>query len=200
MDALWSEKAALLSPIELSCHSGCFGCCIGLFSITFPEAIAVRQAVAALPRGARVAVLGRARRAVERTRSSFPGDPGAGILDPERTDASEERWFESARLLACPALELPSGRCAVYAARPITCRTFGLARRKGAELAHPPGELNLPGASPARTRATAIDAGRLAALDRELAEAASEAGLPGGAGTTVAHALAGTAFPMLSED
>jgi Fe-S-cluster containining protein len=196
-DDLFAEKAARLRPGELACRAGCFGCCVGLFTIGLPEAFAVRQAVAALPAAAREEVLARAARAVARGAATFPGDSAAGILDPERGEESEGAWFAAVRETACPALELPSGRCLVYASRPTTCRTYGLALRAGGETLVPACELNFPGAPPDRARETAIDARRLTAVDQALAEIASEAGLPAGAETSVAHALTGSAFVAL---
>ena len=197
-DDLWAEKADLLEPGEVACRVGCFGCCIGLFAISLPEALALRNAVERLPVDTRAAILARASRAVAGSAKTFPGDAAAGILDPERTEAAEETWLEAVRLTACPALDLPSGRCAVYSARPTTCRTYGLALRAGAEVLLPACELNLPAAKPARVLETAIDAARLAAVDQSLAEITAAAGFPAGAETTVAHALVGGAFPALS--
>jgi len=196
-DALWSRSGARLEPGELACRAGCFGCCVGLFAIGLPEALALRRAVAELPDSARASVLARATRAVARSAATFPGDAASGILDPDRRDADEAAWLEVVRGVPCPALDLPSGRCAVYAARPTTCRTYGLALRAGDGVALPACELNLAGAAPERVLVTAIDAARLAAVDQALLEAASEAGLPAGAETTVAHALTGTAFAAL---
>ena len=197
-DRLWMEKTSSLRPGELACRMGCFGCCVGLFTIGLPEALALRREVAALPAASRDAVLARASRAVEHGAATFPGDPAAGVLDPERSEASEDAWLLAVRETPCPALELPSGRCTVYAARPTTCRTYGLALRAGDEVLLPACELNLAGAAPARVLETAIDAARLAAVDQSLVEIASEAGLPAGVETTVAHALVGTAFPALT--
>ncbi len=197
-DRLWEEQTASLRPGELVCRQGCFGCCVGLFAIGLPEAIALGRAVAALPAPEREGVLARAARAVERSEATFPGDAAAGVLDPERDEAAEDAWFAAVRDVPCPALELPSGRCTVYAARPTTCRTYGLALRAGDETLVPACELNFAGASPARTLETAIDAARLTAVDQSLVEIASEARLPAGAETTVAHALTGSAIAALS--
>ncbi len=194
---LWTEKEALLRPGELSCRSGCFGCCVGLFTITLPEALALRAAVESLPEETRGPVLSRAARAVERSAASFPGDAAAGFLDPERDDAAEDAWLAAVRNTACPVLELPSGRCAVYAARPTTCRTYGLALRALDEVVLPACELNLPSAPPARVLETAIEASRLTSVDQSLVEIAAEAGLPAGVETSVAHALTGAAFAGL---
>jgi len=196
-DRLWEEKTAALRPGELACRPGCFGCCVGLFAIGLPEALALRHAVAELPARDRAAVLGRATRAAEQSAATFPGDAAAGFLDPERSDAAEGAWFLAARGTPCPVLELPSGRCAVYAARPTTCRTYGLALRTGGETLVSACELNFPAASAARVLATAIEAGNLTGVDQALVEVAAAAGLPAGVETTIAHALTGAAFAVL---
>jgi Fe-S-cluster containining protein len=193
-DRLWDEETADLRPGELACRQGCFGCCVGIFAIGLPEALVLRSAVADLPAGDRDRVLARAARAVAKSAATFPGDAAAGVLDPERSDAQEEAWYLDVRATPCPALELPSGRCAVYAARPTTCRTYGVALRAGEETLVPACELNFPGASPARVLETAVEAGRLTAVDQALVEIAAGAGLPAGVETTVAHALVGTDF------
>jgi len=196
-DALWAAQKDRLRPGELACRAGCFGCCVGLFAISLPEALALRRAAFALPEHVREGVHARAARAVARSAQVFPGDPGLGILDPERVEGAEDAFFEAVRATACPVLDLPSGRCLVYAARPTTCRTYGLALASGAELVLPACELNLPAAPPARSLETAIDAARLAAVDQALADLAAADGLPAGAETTVAHALTGAAFEKL---
>ena len=50
-DAGWDAAAALTGPGDLLCREGCFGCCIGTFEISLPEALVLRAAVFALPRG-----------------------------------------------------------------------------------------------------------------------------------------------------
>ena len=197
-DRLWTEKSASLRPGELACRPGCFGCCVGLFSIGLPEALALRAAVAVLPETIRAGVLARAARAVERSAEAFPGDAVAGVLDPERGDVAEADWLASVRATPCPALDLPAGRCTVYAARPTTCRTYGLALRSADAILLPACELNFPGAPAARILETAIEAERLEAVDQSLLEAAARAGYPAGAETTVAHALTGTVFGSLT--
>ena len=134
---------------------------------------------------------------MERSAATFPGDAAAGVLDPERTAAVENAWFLDVRGTPCPALDLPAGRCTVYAARPTTCRTYGLALRSGDETLVPACELNFAGSPASRVHAAAIDAPRLTAVDQTLLEIASEAGLPAGVETTIAHALTGSAFPPL---
>jgi len=195
----WSEvdrdvsvRIAGLAPGAFSCRTGCFGCCIGLFALPLSEALAARAAWRQLPATVRSASLDRAGRAAIRSAPFFPGDPVAGLLDPERTDAEDERYFESVASVACPFLDLPSGACRIYRARPVTCRTYGLALRDGAELVEPACPLNFSGASPERVHRTAFDAAEILAVDQAVAEAAAADGVPAGAETTLAHVLVGT--------
>jgi len=192
---LFSERAGALRPGELSCRKGCFGCCVGLFALPVPEALAVRDAWRSLPEAEKAEIARRAERAVAQSGSLFPGDAEAGLLDPGRDDAAEDRYFESVADVVCPLLELPSGRCRVYDARPVTCRTYGLPVKAGGALSEPACPLNFVGAPPGRSVEAAIDARNLLALDQTIAEEATAAGLPGGAETTLAHVLAGRTFP-----
>ncbi len=194
LDGAWSLAAAPFGREALACRDGCFGCCLGLFALPVTEALAVREAWRRLPADAREEVRRRAGRLVERSALLFPGDAGRGILDPGRTDAADERFFESVAGTPCPLLELPPGRCRAYAARPVTCRTYGLPLARGEPLVEPGCALNLVDAAPAGRRAAALDAHLLLELDQAVAAAAQEAGLPAGAETTIAHALAGSFF------
>lgn len=196
-DAEWEKAAARVHPGDLLCREGCFGCCLGSFEISLPEALVLRDAVAALPEPKRTRVRERAARLVATSAASFPGDPDAGVLDPDRSEEQEAAFFDPLEHVACPLLELPSGRCAVYASRPVTCRTYGLAWREERTVVHPACPLNLAGAAPAHTLETAVDVAPLLAGDQARAELARAGGMPSGAATTVAHALTGTAFGEL---
>jgi Fe-S-cluster containining protein len=55
--------------------------------------------------------------------AEFPGDRTTGRLG--ESDAERERFEEFADEAACPALDPATGRCDVYAWRPMTCRVFG---------------------------------------------------------------------------
>jgi Fe-S-cluster containining protein len=67
-----------------------------------------------------------------RLAADFPGDVSSGVLD-EDSDA-EERFADFADSEPCPALDPGSGLCDLYAARPLTCRTFGQPVRVGADV------------------------------------------------------------------
>jgi Fe-S-cluster containining protein len=65
----------------------------------------------------------RARAWVNEWASVYPGDAATGVLS--ESEAERERFEELADEAACPALDPQSGRCDVYAWRPMTCRAFG---------------------------------------------------------------------------
>ena len=46
--AAWDRASARTVPGEIACRAGCFGCCVGLFDISLPEAALVRAGVARL--------------------------------------------------------------------------------------------------------------------------------------------------------
>jgi Fe-S-cluster containining protein len=55
--------------------------------------------------------------------SDFPGDSETGVLGT--SDADQASFEDFANDAVCPALDPASGRCDVYAWRPMTCRVFG---------------------------------------------------------------------------
>lgn len=192
--ALFSSGAAKAEPGELTCRAGCFGCCIGLFEISLPEAVLVREGFDRLPDTEKAAVTARAERIVRETAGSFPGDVRTGILDPERTEEADDGYFDAAADYACPMLELPSGRCRVYEFRPITCRTYGLAWKREGQVIHPSCLLNFASAPLQRQVVTGID---LEEIDEGLtacASVAEEIGVPLESETTLAHVVTGKAF------
>lgn len=193
-DAEWEKAVARTRPGDLLCREGCFGCCLGSFEISLPEALVLGDAVSALPESRRTRVRERAARLVARGAASFPGDPVAGVLDPGRSEEQDAAYFDALEHVACPLLDLPPGRCAVYESRPVTCRTYGLAWRDERAVVHPACPLNLADATPAHTLETAVNVAPLLAGDHARAELARADGIPSGAATTVAHALVGTAF------
>lgn len=193
-DRAWSASAARTRDGELACRAGCFGCCVGLFEISLPEAALVRAGVARLSTEEREDVLRRAARIASDTAAAFPGDPEGGFLDPARSEESDDAYFDVVADRACPMLSLPSGRCRIYEERPVTCRTYGFAWAKNAAVIHPPCGLNLPGAPAARQLETSIDLDLLdeaGDVDRELA---AGLGVEPGRETTIAHAVVGRAF------
>jgi Fe-S-cluster containining protein len=62
---------------------------------------------------------------IEAIAAIYPGDHGTGEL------FDEDSLPPSMEDLVCPALDPETGACDVYAARPVTCRSFGPATRIG---------------------------------------------------------------------
>lgn len=64
--------------------------------------------------------------------ADFPGDLATGLLGS--SDPEQARFDEFANDAACPALNLTTGLCDLYAWRPMTCRVFGPPTRVGEAL------------------------------------------------------------------
>jgi Fe-S-cluster containining protein len=134
VDAALAEGHARAGP-RLDYSRGCPTCCNGPFPISALDVHRLRRGLALLEARdpARAAALrARARRVREVLAEGFPGDSGSGRLasdEPPGTDA----FYEGYAAVPCPALDPASGRCEVYAHRPLTCRTFGPPVRLGDE-------------------------------------------------------------------
>lgn len=116
----------------LACRIGCTQCCHGVFSINALDAARLRAGMEALrasdpERGAEVER--RARGWIDEHGDDFPGDRESGILGT--SPAERERFEEFDDDAPCPALDPATGRCDVYAWRPMTCRVFGPPVRVG---------------------------------------------------------------------
>lgn len=111
----------------LACRPGCTPCCHGVFRISALDAERLRSGLGDLglkdPKRAD-SIRGRARALVSLLSPSFPGDSTSGLL------SEDEAAFDSFADLPeadapCPVLDPDTGRCELYAARPLTCRVFG---------------------------------------------------------------------------
>ena len=127
-------EAARKSGSWLVCRLGCTQCCIGPFPVTQLDARRLRRGIAELEtsepkRAARVRE--RARESLARIAKDFPGDPVTGLLDQD--EAARARIADFANEEPCPALDPETGACDLYAARPVSCRTFGPPARCGTE-------------------------------------------------------------------
>jgi Fe-S-cluster containining protein len=118
----------------LVCRKGCTQCCYGAFAISQLDAARLRKGLNDLKssdpkRAGRVRR--RAQQSVKRLSATFPGDPKTGILSED--EEAEAAFAEFANDEPCPALDPATGACDLYAARPMTCRTFGPPVRSGEE-------------------------------------------------------------------
>ena len=110
----------------LVCRLGCTQCCYGAFAINQLDALRLRAGMDELvvTQPAQAAEIERRAHAwIDEHRADFPGDSQTGLLG-ER-EAEREQFEEFANQTACPALDPATGRCDVYAWRPMTCRVFG---------------------------------------------------------------------------
>src|SRR5215467_4272054 len=118
----------------LVCRKGCTQCCYGPFPISQLDAARLRQGLSDLEkRDAKraAAVRRRARESVARLSPAFPGDRQTGILRED--EQAEAEFADFADNEPCPVLDPATGACDLYAARPMTCRTFGPPVRSGEE-------------------------------------------------------------------
>lgn len=125
MDAALAD-AARRAGEHLVCRLGCTQCCHGAFAINPLDALRLRagmEELRATQPALAAEIARRARRWLEEYLPDFPGDPATGLLGD--SDEDRVRFEEFANEAACPALDLETGCCDVYASRPMTCRVFG---------------------------------------------------------------------------
>jgi Fe-S-cluster containining protein len=131
VDAALAE-AARRAGSWLVCRLGCTQCCYGAFAISSLDALRLAAGMNELRAREPVLAAEIERRAVAwiaEHGAAFPGDVETGLLG--ETDADRERFEDFANEAACPALDPATGRCEVYAWRPMTCRVFGPPVRMG---------------------------------------------------------------------
>jgi Fe-S-cluster containining protein len=110
----------------LVCRLGCTQCCHGAFAINAMDAARLQAGMETLRRQSPALAAELERRArnwIEAHGPDYPGDLESGRLG--ETEAEQERFEEFANEAPCPALDEATGRCDVYAWRPMTCRVFG---------------------------------------------------------------------------
>jgi Fe-S-cluster containining protein len=123
--------AARRSGEWLVCRPGCTQCCVGVFAINQLDVLRLQRGLANLEktdlqRAERIRL--RARDSIRRLAAEYPGNAETGVLDAAVFDEgseAEERFAEFANDEPCPVLDPETGLCDLYAARPMTCRTFG---------------------------------------------------------------------------
>jgi Fe-S-cluster containining protein len=108
----------------IACRPGCTQCCIGPFPITILDAARLRSGLDELGRSDPQRAAAVRRRSAEYVArlTRISDDPAEDALSGDFAD----EW-------PCPALDPDAGTCDLYAARPLTCRTFGPAVSLGGE-------------------------------------------------------------------
>jgi Fe-S-cluster containining protein len=131
MDAALADAALRAGP-WLVCREGCTPCCHGAFAINALDIERLRAGMATLrsTNPALAATLEhRAHAWISEHGPAFPGDPATGFIGT--SEADQEAFEDFANDAPCPALDPATGRCDVYAWRPMTCRVFGPPVRMG---------------------------------------------------------------------
>jgi Fe-S-cluster containining protein len=133
---------------------GCPRCCYGPFPINVLDARRLRrglQELSAREPARAAAIVARARAQADRLAPVFPGRDAVLGDDDDAVAAFCARFAAE----PCPALDGGSGRCELYASRPIACRTFGPPVRIGGQDL-PPCDWCFSGTPEDAARATAI--------------------------------------------
>jgi Fe-S-cluster containining protein len=171
VDASLADAARRAGDL-LACRIGCTQCCHGAFAINALDVARLQAGMDALRKsdpGLAAAIERRTRAWLEEFSDGFPGDRESGALGT--SDEDRARFDEFANDAACPALDLETGRCNVYAWRPMTCRVFGPpVRAEGADGTEGLGhcELCFIGATPEEVAACEMPVPH--ELEAELAE------------------------------
>jgi Fe-S-cluster containining protein len=116
----------------LVCREGCTPCCHGAFAINALDTARLQAGMSALRStdpGLAASLETRAQSWVAEHGPAFPGDRVTGLIG--ESEADQQAFEDFANEAPCPALDPQTGRCDVYAWRPMTCRVFGPPVRMG---------------------------------------------------------------------
>lgn len=118
----WFTRAQLHAGDQMCCAPGCSACCRGLFDITLLDARLLQQGFVRLPVAVRRAVLASARERLADLQATWHALPHPYTLN----HLPDSEWTVMPEEDETPCPLLIDGRCAVYAHRPLICRTHGL--------------------------------------------------------------------------
>ena len=190
LKSIWEAYAELIAQVNgvfarveqahpdlVRCARGCDDCCSSPFRLSLVEAVALKSALAAPDRTLRRQILNRARKDLQKAEEIFSGLP---------RDPAEAALAVAGKRLRCPLLT-PRG-CAVYPARPATCRLYGIPTQSWGRSHTCPKSGFLQGQSYPTVDLDQV-ADRLAELSLDLAKVGNLSGLEL-APRTVAQALA----------
>ncbi|MGA6827114.1 YkgJ family cysteine cluster protein [Nitrospira sp. NS4] len=120
----WFERATAALLGQVPCRAGCCRCCIGPFPITILDRKNIERGLTELSTHRRQAIQERALTQIAGMEAAFPQLAASPFLD-HWPDPLIEQLVEQFADLPCPALD-SDGRCAIYAFRPLTCRSMGI--------------------------------------------------------------------------
>ncbi len=120
----WFERATAALLEQVPCCRGCNHCCIGTFPVTILDRQNLQEGLARLPDAQRLAIQQTARAQVAAIEARFPQLAASQMVDTW-PDQLTEQVAEQFKDVPCPALAA-DGHCAVYAFRPLICRSMGI--------------------------------------------------------------------------
>lgn len=120
----WFERASAALLGQVPCQAGCCRCCIGPFPITILDRQDIQRGLRQLSDRQRHAIQETARAQTAAMEAAFPPLSASPFLD-HWPDPLVEQLVEQFADLPCPALDA-DGHCAIYAVRPLTCRSMGI--------------------------------------------------------------------------
>lgn len=124
----WYRRANASLLGQLPCRAGCSHCCTGIFPITRLDLPLLQEGLAQLPADQREGIETRAMRQVNALEAAYPRLRMHPSLDGWSDDQIDEA-VQSFHEAPCPALQA-DGLCAVYAYRPLACRSMGIPTRQ----------------------------------------------------------------------
>jgi Fe-S-cluster containining protein len=126
----WFDRATAALLSQIPCQAGCSHCCIGMFPVTHLDADLIRDGLAQLPAEQRAGIQRRASEQVRELEGAYPQLQASRSLEGWK-DVDIDRVVYDFQGHPCPALR-EDGLCAVYAYRPLTCRSMGIPTDSGA--------------------------------------------------------------------
>jgi Fe-S-cluster containining protein len=117
---------------QVPCRAGCSGCCNGVFPITRLDVRLLQEGLGRLPADQRKRIEERAAHqtaALEATYPQLEMSPSLDVWSDEAIDHAVHAYRDA----PCPALG-KDGLCALYAYRPLTCRSMGIPTRQDATV------------------------------------------------------------------
>ncbi len=120
---VWFTACLQAGGSTLACRGGCSACCRALFDISLLDAWLLKEAFSCLAKDVQSLVLSRCQPRLAELRSRWPSLDNPYFLN----SLPEEEWLSMPEedQAACPLLD-ESGRCMIYASRPLICRLHGL--------------------------------------------------------------------------
>ena len=128
----WFRRANAGLLNQVPCRAGCSHCCKGLFPITRLDVRLLEEGLERLPADQRERIEKQATHQAAALEAAYPQLEMSSSLDGW-SDEEIDHAVQAFRDAPCPALG-SDGFCALYAYRPLTCRSMGIPTRQDATV------------------------------------------------------------------